>query len=215
MLPNSGRWAATGPVPGPISGPDARRAAREELSRNVYHRDGPSLPQRIVNWLLDRLAQLAGHASTPSGVAWLLVIVLIVGLIGLAVWRAGPLRRRIGTPPADGDLLRAGGSVDHRALARQLADSGQFALAVREWLRAAVQTIEDRGVLDPRPGRTGAEVAREAGERLPEAETALRSATTAFEQIWFGRRPATLADVDRAQAAADAVRTARVNETVR
>jgi hypothetical protein len=73
-----------------------------------------------------------------------------------------------------------------------------------------VQTIEDRGVLAPRPGRTGAATAREAGPVLPAAADALRMAVTAFDEVWFGGRAATDADVTVAQTAADAVLAARI-----
>jgi hypothetical protein len=99
---------------------------------------------------------------------------------------------------------------DHRRSARQFAADGRRAEALREWLRAAVQTIEDRGVLPPRPGRTGAAVAREAGPLLPAAAADLAATTTAFDEVWFGGRAATDADVARAEAAADAVLSARV-----
>jgi hypothetical protein len=201
---------AARPTPGPIDAATAQRLARQELSRPEYHRDDPSLVQRAVNWLLDRLDSVGRVAGSPAGVLLLLLAVAIVVLVVLALRRAGPLGRGVlGARQAD-DPLRPDGPTDHRALAQQFADDGQLALAVREWLRAAVAVIEERGVLDPRPGRTGAEVAREAGLRMPTAQAALVQATYAFEAIWFGQRPATAADVAAARAAADAVRTARI-----
>jgi hypothetical protein len=73
-----------------------------------------------------------------------------------------------------------------------------------------VATIEERGVLPPRAGRTGAATAREAGPQLPAAAEQLRAATAAFDEVWFGGRPATDADVADARAAADAVVSARI-----
>jgi hypothetical protein len=198
------------PSPGPIDADTAQRLARQELAHREYHRDDPDVVQRAVNWLLDRLDRIGNAAGSPAGVALLLVGVVLVVLIVLALRRAGPLRRAVRGVASNSDPLRSEGLADHRALAQQLADDGQFALAVREWLRAAVQTIEGRGVLDARPGRTGAEVAREAGVRMPAAQTELAEATRAFEEIWFGRRRATTADVATARAAADAARTARI-----
>ena len=72
--------------------------------------------------------------------------------------------------------------------------AGQLAPAVREWLRAAVQTIEDRGVLDPRPGRTADELCGEAGLRLPVLAADLRAATATFDEVWYGGRTATADD---------------------
>ena len=65
-------------------------------------------------------------------------------------------------------------------------------------------------MLPARPGRTGAATAREAGPLLPAAAADLTTSTRAFDEVWFGGRDATDADVTSAQAAADAVRTARL-----
>jgi hypothetical protein len=68
---------------------------------------------------------------------------------------------------------------------------GQFAEAVREWMRAIVRELETRGVLEPRPGRTADEVAREAGAAVPAVAADLRTAATVFDEVWYGGRPAT------------------------
>ena len=83
---------------------------------------------------------------------------------------------------------------DHRENAQRFADTSEWALAVREWLRAIARELEQRGVLDPRPGRTAVELSREAGARLPALTDDLRMATAAFDAIWYGGRPATAAD---------------------
>ena len=103
---------------------------------------------------------------------------------------------------------------DQRRLAAEFAEQGRHAEARREWLRAAVRTIEDRGILPPRPGRTGAATAREAGPSLPAAADDLRAATAAFDEVWFGGRAATPADVALARSAADGVGSARVAQPV-
>jgi hypothetical protein len=56
--------------------------------------------------------------------------------------------------------------------------------------------LEDGGVLEPRAGRTAAEVAEEAGAALgdPTAAAQLASATRTFDEIWYGKRAATAAD---------------------
>ena len=46
-------------------------------------------------------------------------------------------------------------------------------------------------MLPPRPGRTGAATAREAGPLLPAAAADLAAATAAFDEVWFGGRAAT------------------------
>ena len=46
-------------------------------------------------------------------------------------------------------------------------------------------------VLDPRPGRTADEVAREAGAAVPTIAGDLRAAAEIFDEVWYGGRPAT------------------------
>ncbi|WP_143167984.1 DUF4129 domain-containing protein [Jatrophihabitans endophyticus] len=195
----------------PVGGDAARDAARRELERPEYHRDDRGLVQRALHWLGERLGALFGGGTGNHAILLLLALVAAVALV--LVIRAGvPARRRArrGDPPDAIDLLAAADSRDHRRAALQCEREGRRADALREWLRAAVATIEERGVLPPRPGRTGAATAREAGPALPVAAAALTAAMTAFEQVWFGGRPATDDDVSRARGAADAVGSARI-----
>ena len=69
-------------------------------------------------------------------------------------------------------------------------------------MRAIVRELETRGVLDPRPGRTAAEVAREAGGLVPSVAGELRGGARVFDEIWYGGRPAT-AGADAAMREAD------------
>jgi hypothetical protein len=65
---------------------------------------------------------------------------------------------------------------------------------VRARLRAVVVTLEARGDIDPRPGRTAAEVASEAGGVRPELRDQLWRGALTFGEIWYGRRRATPQD---------------------
>lgn len=195
--------------PTPVPGPDAQRAARELLRRAEYHRDDPSLLSRLGRWVLDRLDAL--FSGTAGSNAMLVLLILVAAVIIFAIVRSGPPRRTTRRHDfGDEDLLRPLAATDHRRLAAEFGAAGRLAEAVREWLRAAVQTIEDRGVLAPRPGRTGAATAREAGPMLPSAAADLREAMTAFDEIWFGGRAATERDAAIARAAAEEVQSARL-----
>lgn len=194
----------------PTDGSAAQRAARAELRRPEYHRDDPDLVQRATNWVSRRLGSL--FDGSTGGNATLLLLGLLIAALIFGIVKAGPPGRapRRVTPGDDADPLRPLGARDHRRLAAEFAAAGRRADAMREWLRAAVQTIEDRGVLSPLPGRTGAAAARLAGPLLPSAAVDLRAATAAFDEVWFGGRAASEADVAVAQAAADGVLAARV-----
>jgi hypothetical protein len=194
---------------GPVFGPDAQHAVSEELRKAEYHRSDPSFLDRSWNWVLDRLDALFSGSAT--GNVLLVLLVVAAALVIFATVRAGlPRRARARAGLGATDLLRPLAATDHRRLAAELAGRGDRNGALREWLRAAVQTIEDRGVLAPRPGRTGAATAREAGPLLPAAADDLLVATRAFDEVWFGGRHASDADVRAARRAADAVATARL-----
>jgi hypothetical protein len=194
---------------GPIGGEAAHQAAINELRKAEYHRDDPGLTDRILTWLVQRLGWLL--SGTTAGSAGLLVLVLLGGVGIFAVVRARSARAGVRAQAAErADPLRPLHARDHRVAAERLAAEGRRAEALREWLRATVQTIEERGVLDPRPGRTGDDIAREAGVLLPSAADALTVAMDAFDLVWFGGRPATDADLVAGRAAAGAVRAARI-----
>ncbi len=128
--------------------------------------------------------------ATPGGPGWLVVLVLLVVAAGVAVrLRVGPLATR-----AAGDLALFGGrprsAAEHRAAADAHAARGDWAGAVRERLRAVIRSLEERAVLDERPGRTADEAAAEAGAALPSCAADLRRAARLFDDVWYGGRAA-------------------------
>lgn len=193
----------------PVGGSAAERAARAELRRGEYHRDDPSLVTRALKWITDKLDTLFTGGGGSHALLLLLVVVLAVGVV-IAVRAGVPGRQVRGPADTEADPLAPLAARDHRRRAEQCAADGRHAEALREWLRAAVQTIEERGVLPPRPGRTGVATARAAGPALPAAAEDLATAMTAFDEVWFGGRTATAADVARGRAAADGVASARI-----
>ena len=197
----------------PISGDAARRAAVAELKHGEYHRDDPSVVSRILKWIGDRLDSVV--SGTPAGSVTLILLVLLVAVIAFAVIRAGRPQRTARARRATGDPLAPDARVDHRRLAAEYERDGRLAESLREWLRATIETIENRGVLDPRPGRTGAGLAREAGALLPDLAGDLNAVVDTFDAVWFGQRPARAEDVARAHRVADAVRGARISVAAR
>jgi hypothetical protein len=198
---------------GPLGGSAAQAEARHELAKPEYHRDDPGLLDRVLHWFTRRLDSL--FSGGVGGNATLLLIILLAAAVIFALVHAGrPSRAARGAGGDAEDPLRPLESVDHRRLAAECEATGRYAEALREWLRAAVRTIEDRGVLLPQPGRTGAATAREAGPRLPAVAQEVQRATAAFDEVWFGARTATPADAAVARAAADGVRTARIARPV-
>ncbi|HEX3336922.1 MAG TPA: DUF4129 domain-containing protein [Jatrophihabitans sp.] len=197
-----------GAPPDPVGGASARQAAQAELRHREYHRDDPGLLSRFLHWVgrqIDALLTGGGGAH-----AVLIVLLLALAVVVIFAVRAGAPTRRTRIAGEDLDPLAPVAARDHRRIAEQLTAEGRRAEALREWLRATVAGIEERGVLPPRPGRTGAATAREAGPLLPAVAADLHAATTAFDEVWFGGREARDADLAVARAAADGVATARV-----
>lgn len=193
--------------PDPVTGDAARRAAQAELRRSEYHQDDPGLLDRILRWFAHRLDTLFSGSAGSN--AFLLFVVLIAAVVIFLAVRSGAPRREA-LRRADSDPLAPLAAVDHRHLAAEHEAAARFAEALREWLRAVISTIEERGVLDPRPGRTGAGTAREAGPLLPSVRGELLRVVTVFDAVWFGARPATAEDAAAARRLADAVARARI-----
>ena len=170
----------------------AREAAREELSRRQYEEAQPPLLVRLAGRAVRELLELidGAAAAVPGGRVGLLVLLaLLVAFVAVVLSRVRPVGgRRAGTPLFDGTPALS--AAEHRARAESAAAEGRFAQAVRERLRAVVRDLEARGVLDPRPGRTAGEVARDAGAVVPAVTDDLRRAAHAFDEIWYGGRPA-------------------------
>ncbi|CAN5475175.1 DUF4129 domain-containing protein [soil metagenome] len=84
-------------------------------------------------------------------------------------------------------------AAEHRAAAEQCAARGDWAAAIRHRLRAVARRLEETGVLNPVPGRTANELARDAGQAIPRLYPELSSAATAFNDVTYGEVPGTQA----------------------
>ncbi|MGW7363906.1 DUF4129 domain-containing protein [Streptomyces sp. NPDC054841] len=179
-------------VPVDIPRVPAREAAERELSKPMYHENDPNLLQqgldRFWEWVGDIFAAASGAA--PGGPLGLVVIVLIVIALVAALWW------RLGTPhrtPTTGDSLfddRPRSAAEHRAAAETHAAAGRWNQAVQDRMRAIVRSLEERALLEPRPGRTADEAAGEAGRSLPGHADALRIAARTFDDVTYGGRSA-------------------------
>lgn len=183
----------------------AREAARRELAKRMYHENDPSWFQRALNAFWDWVGKLfdAASSATPGGALGLVVVIAVILLVAGALWW------RLGTPrrgPSSSAALfddRPRSAADHRAAAEAHAAQGHWNQAVQERMRAIVRSLEERALLDIRPGRTADEAAAEAGRALPSHSDRLRSAARDFDDVTYGGRSATeqsyhrIADLDR------------------
>lgn len=171
----------------------AREAARRELSKDLYHQNDPSLFQRALDTLWDWIGDLFDTASTatPGGTLGLLVVVLaVVAVAGALWWRLGTPRRQPSSAAALFDD-RPRSAAEHRATAEAHAAQRHWNRALQERMRAIVRSLEERALLDTRPGRTADEAADEAGRTLPAHTERLRTAARDFDDVTYGGRRAT------------------------
>ncbi|MGW7401681.1 DUF4129 domain-containing protein [Streptomyces cyaneofuscatus] len=186
---------ATGAGDTPVDTPrvPAREAAESELSKPMYHENDPNILQRGLNHFWDWVAGVfdAAAGAAPGGPAGLAVLALI--LIGLAAalwWRLGIPQRSSRAPDALFESDGPRSAAQHRAAADAHAAALRWTEAVQERMRAIVRSLEERALLDPRPGRTADEAATEAGRALPAHAARLRSAARDFDDVTYGGRTA-------------------------
>jgi hypothetical protein len=193
---NLSTWLAADGPSDPVTRGGAQSTAQSELAKHAYHRNDPSLAARAWRWLLKEVSKLldksAQHAPGHA-VGLLLLVAIVAAVVILITVRIGIVRR---TPHGDEAIFGSAESQadDHRRLAKQLAADGRLADAIREWVRAIARELEQRGVLGPLPGRTAAELCREASAEFPALADDLRRATSTFDAVWYGGRTATADD---------------------
>ena len=174
----------------------ARRWATSELADPIYHRR-ESLLDLALRWLLERFAEMQGALGNVDArlAALVLAVVVAVGvLIALAV--AGPVRRaqraRRGSVELFVDDERT--AAELRASADALAAAGRWREAVLDRFRAILRSLDERAVLDDRPGRTAHEAAVEAADALPPCAADLIRASKLFDDVCYGDSHATSDD---------------------
>ncbi|REE98458.1 DUF4129 domain-containing protein [Thermomonospora umbrina] len=199
----------------PIGRDEAREQARRELEKSIYHRDEPSWLERawrrFEEWLNELFQEAADPAAPGNGGGWLslvIIVLLVAVLVGLVAWL---MRGRFNIRSSQDALLDDLPSTakDHRTAAEGHAAAGRWAEAVRERLRAIARDLEERVILDARPGRTADELAAEAGLALPDHADALAAGVRIFDDVWYGDRPGTREGYATLVALDDALRSAK------
>lgn len=180
----------------------AHEAAQRELSKPIYPK--PSLTDQLWAWLEALLYRVfSAGSSVPGGwitIGLLSLLVVIAAVVAIRVaMRTMHTRRGAEGALFDGHQL---GSAEHRVLAQQSAAQGDWAAAIRHRLRAVARRLEETEVLDPEPGRTATELARDAAAALPDVRDELSRAAEVFNDVTYGARTATeagyrvIADLD-------------------
>ena len=168
----------------------ARRWAVEELADPAYHA-GPSLLDRILQWLQELVERLLGgdNAANIDPRTMGLVILAVAVVVGLvAWWVAGPVRRsrRASKERLVFDTEDARTADEMRSASVAAADRGDWHGAVLERFRGLVRGLEERELLEERAGRTAHEVALDAATVLPELHADLVTASDVFDEVCYG-----------------------------
>jgi hypothetical protein len=157
----------------------AHEAAQHELAKPIYPK--ASLTERLMDWLDELFYKLASAtADVPGG--WFTVSVLLILLV-IAIVVAVRIARRTMRTNRGGEYALFGehelSAAEHRATAEQFAAAGNWAAAIRHRLRAVARQLEESAILDPVPGRTATELARDAGRVIPNLAAELSRAAEA------------------------------------
>lgn len=180
----------------------AHDAALRELSKPMY--PNASLTERFFDWIDELLYKIMVEgASIPGG--WFTITVLLIILVIAAVVAVRVAMRTMRTNRGRSAALFDAHeltSAEHRATAEQYAAQGDWAAAIRHRLRAVARHLEEAAILDPVPGRTATELARDAAAAVPDLAAELRRAAVTFNDVTYGDRPGTetayrtIADLD-------------------
>jgi Domain of unknown function (DUF4129) len=169
----------------------AHDAAQRELSKPIYPKQNFS--ERLSEWINDFIYRMILKGSEFPG-GWFTIAVLLTFLV-LAIIVAVRIARRTMRTNRKGDFRLFDtaelSAAEHRATAERFAAEGNWASAIRHRLRAIGRQLEENGVLNPVPGRTANELARDAAELLPNLSYELSSAAASFNEVMYGEQPGT------------------------
>jgi hypothetical protein len=180
----------------------AHDAAQNELSKPIYPRSSPT--QQFLDWITELFYRLAMQGSKVPG-GWFTIAVLTILIVLAVVVAVRTARRTMRTNHGRQYALfgsRELSAAEHRRTAEQYAAQGNWAAAIRHRLRAVAKHLEETRILDPVPGRTATELARDASVTLGDLSSELYSAASIFNDVTYGEQPGTesgyrmIADLD-------------------
>ena len=174
---------------------EARRWAAEELAKPEYRQAAPgwleSFWEGILEWLRSLDASSADAGPLPSSLIGIAIAVVIAAGVMLARPRLNAKVRQARKVFGTDSLLTA---ADYRQRAETAAAAAQWGDAVVDRFRALVRSAEDRTILNPQPGRTADEVARELALPFGAYAHRLNHAARTFDAVRYGTHPALQAD---------------------
>jgi hypothetical protein len=181
------------PIPSPPWSPDdAREAADRILADDRYREPTPSIIERVLDWISERLADVFGGIVGAGGsnvVGWFLLLVAVGAIVFFVLRLGGTVQvdRRVAEAEVMIELTRS--PAEWRADAARLEREGRCKEAVRSLYRALVAELVARDLIPEIPGRTAGEYVRDIATAAPDHAAAFAAATELFELAWYADAP--------------------------
>lgn len=169
----------------------AHQAAQHELGKSIYPKH--SAAEQFNDWVNELLLKLLQKSASISGEWFTITVLLVLLAIGITIaFRIAhnTMRTNRGDNGPLFDVTQLT-TAQHRATAESYAAQGDWTAAIRHRLRAVARQLEETGTLQPSAGRTANELATDTGLALPQLNSELRQAATAFNDVTYGKRPGT------------------------
>lgn len=201
MWNSSALLAIPADIPVDPSAVDARRWAEEELARDVYNPQ-QSIFTKIGQWFMSLLEDLfSGHAVASNPVAAAVIAALIIALIvflSLNWTRVRRIRHASARAAASHELFDdARSAAELRRDAEAALRAGDLNTAFLEFYRALIRSLDERVLIEDRPGLTAREAAAAATVPFPAFEGTWYWAASVFDAVRYGHTQVRPADVDQ------------------
>lgn len=167
---------------------EARRWAEDELSRSVYDQE-PTLLERVWQWFVDLLDSIfATDIPAPPNVVPVIVVLGAAAVLAVVIYLAGPLRSRRRARQASHAVFDDphATSTDLTEAADAAAARGDWSLAVLMRFRAIIRSLDERAIVEDRPGITAHEASTAAAAALPGCAAGLHWAGRLFDDVRYG-----------------------------
>lgn len=165
---------------------DARRLLNERIDSFDVDPAGPTLWERLINWLNEALTL----SIDPTGTGNVLIQVLLVAAVGLLVFLLIRYFRPAGSPAgSDTTDQLADPSVpaeQYLADAQRYLAADQLAQAYLAAYRFMVRTAAQRGLVEVTPATTATTFGWSLGTVLPGSRREIDEASTEFNRISYG-----------------------------
>jgi hypothetical protein len=193
-------------VPVDPSAAEAQQWARDELARAIYNQE-PSLWDRFWLWLLETLTDiLTGMPAGGSPLVPLLVVLALAVVVALVFAWHGRLQRTRRAATASATVFDdARSAATLRADSEAAARRGDLDAAVLDRFRAVVRSLDERVLLDDRPGLTAHEASLAGASLMPGLEQPWAAAAGVFDAVRYGHITATPANLETMRRLDDAV----------